>query len=309
MALLRRRRETAPATPGSTFLTPDLAARVRRLEIRTRRLAGTQLAGNYRSIFRGTGIEFAEAREYTPGDDVRRIDWNVTARMGTPWVKEYVEERELNLVCAVDLSASQLVARPATGRLAAAAELTALLGFAAVQNHDRAGLLTFTDRVERFVPPRHGTRHVMRMMRDVFLHDETHRGTNIGAAADYLARVLPRRSVVFVISDWLDTGFAQSLRALARRHDVTALVLIDPIDLALPDLGLVAVESAEDGTRAWLDTSDREVRERYAAAAHDRARHRHELLAIAGVDEVEVRLDADIVDPLAAYFRLRAGRR
>jgi uncharacterized protein (DUF58 family) len=305
----RSRRTTERAEPPATPLTPELAARIKRLEIRTRHLAGAQLAGTYRSIFRGTGIEFAEAREYIPGDDIRLIDWNVTARLGTPWVKEFVEERELNVVCAVDLSASQLVARPRTGRLGAAAELTAVLGFAAVQNHDRAGLLTFTDRIERFVPPRHGTRHVVRLMREVFLHDDTHRGTRITAATDYLARVLPRRSVVFIISDWFDTGFAQSLRALARRHDVVALVLVDPVDLALPDLGIVELQAAEGGARLLVDASDRQVRERYAAAARERTERRHELLAIAGVDEVEIRLDRDVIDPLAAYFRLRAGRR
>jgi uncharacterized protein (DUF58 family) len=310
MPLLRRRRETASVpAPASPLLTPELAARIRRLEIRTRRLAGTRLAGNYRSTFRGTGIEFAEAREYVPGDDVRRIDWNVTARLGAPWVKEYVEERELNVICAVDLSASQLVGRPRSGRIGAAAELTAVLGFAAVQNHDRTGLLTFTDRIERFVPSRHGTRHVLRMMREVFLHDDPHRGTSIGGAAEYLARVLPRRSVVFVISDWFDTGYAQSLRALARRHDVVALVLVDPVDLELPDLGIVELEAAEGGARVLVDSSDRRVRERYAAAARERAARRHELLAVAGVDEVTIRLDADLVEPIAAYFRQRARQR
>ena len=309
MARMPWRHRTRPAEPAPALLTPELAARIKRLEIRTRHLAGTLLAGNYRSIFRGTGIEFAEAREYIPGDDIRRIDWNVTARLGTPWVKEYVEERELNVVCAVDLSASQLVARPRTGRLGAAAELTAVLGFTAVKNHDRAGLLTFTDRVERFVPPRHGTRHVLRMMREVFLHDETHRGTSIAAAADYLARVLPRRSVIFIMSDWFDTGFAQPLRALARRHDVVALVLVDPVDLELPDLGLVELEAAEGGARLLVDSSDRGVRERYAAAARERTARRHDLLTIAGVDEVEIRLGEDVIEPLAAYFRLRAGHR
>ena len=156
-----------------------MSARVRRLEIRTRHVAGAALSGNYRSLFRGAGIEFSEAREYVPGDDVRRIDWNLTARSGTPWVKEFVEERELTVICAVDVSASQRVAQPASGRLGAAGELTALLGFAAVQHHDRAGLLTFSDRVERFVAPRHGSKHVLRIIRDVLMHAEVGGGTRI----------------------------------------------------------------------------------------------------------------------------------
>jgi uncharacterized protein (DUF58 family) len=290
-------------------VSPALMARIRRIEIRTRRLAGTMLAGDYRSIFRGAGIEFAEAREYLPGDDVRRIDWNVTARMGVPWVKEYVEERELSVVCAVDLSASTLVARPASGRLGAAAELVAVLGFAAALNHDRSGLLTFGGAIERFVPPRRGTKHVLRMVRDVLLHPEPRPGSDIAGAADYLQRVLPRRSAVFVISDWFADGWVESLRALSRRHEVAAVVLVDPVDLELPAMGIVEVEDAETGARVLLDTGDRTVRERYDRAAQRRAQRRRAMLAAAGVDEVEVRLDRDIVDPIVAYFREKARQR
>ncbi|MFN8584125.1 MAG: DUF58 domain-containing protein [Dehalococcoidia bacterium] len=289
--------------------SPELLAQVRRIEIRARRLASTLLMGDYRSVFRGSGIEFAEAREYVVGDDVRLIDWNVTARMGAPWVKEYVEERELSVVCAVDVSASQLVARSPAGRLGAAAELCALLSFAAVFHHDRAGLLTFTDRVERFVAPAHGSRHVLRIVREVLHHQPTRPGTSISAAADYLARVLPRRSIVVLISDFYDRGYEQSLRTLARRHEVLALTLTDPLDLELPDLGLVEVEDAERGERMLIDTSDRGLRRRYSEAAQARVRERRAALASAGVDEVPLHLDQDLVRPLVAYFRGKAARR
>ncbi|MEZ4553518.1 MAG: DUF58 domain-containing protein [Dehalococcoidia bacterium] len=289
--------------------SPELLAQVRRIEIRARRLASTLLTGDYRSVFRGSGIEFAEAREYVVGDDVRMIDWNVTARMGAPWVKEYVEERELSVVCAVDVSGSQLVARAPSGRLGAAAELSALLSFAAIFHHDRAGLLTFTDRIERFVAPAHGSRHVLRMVREVLHHQPVRAGTSIAAAADYLARVLPRRSIVVLISDFYDQGYEQSLRTLARRHEVLALTLTDPLDLELPDLGIVEVEDAERGGRLLVDTSDRAVRRRYAEAALARVRVRRQALASAGVDEVAIRLDQDLVHPLVAYFRGRAARR
>lgn len=294
----------APETPD-----PELLAQVRRIEIRARRLASTLRTGDYRSVFRGAGIEFADAREYVPGDDVRQIDWNVTARLGTPWVKEYVEERELAVVSAVDLSASQLVARSPAGRLGVAAELCALLSFAAVTHHDRAGLLTFTDRVERFVAPAHGSRHVLRLVREVLHHEPTRPGTSIAAATEYLARVLSRRSIVVLISDFYDTGYEQSLRTLARRHQVLALTLTDPLDLELPDIGMVEVEDAERGGRLLLDTSDRGLRRRYAAAAQERLRERRIALASAGVDEVPIRLDQDIVRPLVAYFRAKAARR
>ena len=294
---------------AAAVLPPELVAHIRRIEIRARRLASTLIAGDYRSVFRGAGIEFAEAREYVPGDDVRLIDWNVTARMGTPWVKQYTEERELNVVCAIDLSASQLVARPTSGRLGMAAEICALLSFAAAYNNDRIGLLTFSDRVDRFVPPARGTRHVLRLVREVLFHPPPRPATDIAAATDYLARVLRRRSVVFLISDFFDRGYEQSLRTLARRHDVVALTLIDALDLQLPDLGLLEVEDSERGDRLLVDSSDPGVRRRYAQAARERAEARRAALISSAVDEVEIRIDEGYLEPLVTYFRRRAARR
>ncbi len=313
--MIRWRRRAEPAVlderpdEGDVGLSIADREQIRRIEIRTRRLASAVLGGDYRSVFRGTGIEFAEAREYTPGDDVRFIDWNVTARMGVPWVKEFVEERELSIVCAVDISDSLLVAHRADGRVGAAAELTALLGFAAADNHDRVGMVTFGGEVERFVPPKHGLNHVLRLVRDVIRHPPPAPGTRIAAACDYLSRALQRRSVVFVISDFFDAGYVDSLRTLARRHDVIALVLVDPADLELPDLGIVRFAGAEGERPQILDTGSAELRRRYAESAAERAAKRHRLLATAGVDEVEIRLDEDLVTPIARYFRLRAMRR
>lgn len=298
-----------PARDAGAPTEAELLAQVRRLEIHARRLASTTLAGDYRSIFRGSGIEFAEAREYTPGDDVRLIDWNVTARLGVPWVKQFVEEREAPVICAVDVSASQRVTRSPHGRIAAAAELTALLSFAAAYQHDRTGLLTFTDRIERFVPPARGTKHVLRVVREVLHGRQEGTGTSLAAACDYLSRVLRRRSIVFLISDFVDRDYEQSLRTLARRNDVIALPLLDPRDRLLPDLGIVEFEDAESSARVLVDTGDAAFRARYVAAAEERARTRSRILAAAGVDEVPIRLDADVVAPLTAYFRLRASRR
>ena len=303
---------TPLATPDThddvLALSTEALARVRAIEIRARRRAASMTAGTYRSIFRGAGIEFAEAREYVPGDDARRIDWNVTARMGTPWVKEYVEERELTVVCAVDASASALAARPARGRFEAAAEAVALLGFSATFNHDRAGLLLFDEGVRSFVPPRRGVRHVTRLVGDVLRAQQAApgRSTDIGAAADYLGRVLRRRSTVFLISDFIASGYEEALRGLARRHEVIAITLVDPLDVALPDVGMVEVVDAERGARVLLDSSSARVREAYAAAAAERATRRRRSLAVAGVDEIEVRLDRDVTTPLVAYVRRRA---
>ncbi len=295
-------------TDEALAFSADALARVRAIQIRARRRAASMTAGNYRSIFRGAGIEFAEAREYVPGDDARRIDWNVTARMGVPWVKEYVEERELTVVCAVDVSASALAARPARGRFEAAAEAVALLGFSAAFNRDRAGLLLFDEDVRAFVPPRRSVHHVTRLVRDVLRAQQSAFGhtTDIGAAAEYLGRVLRRRSTVFLISDFIASGYEESLRGLARRHEVIAVTLVDPLDLALPDVGIIEVVDAERGGRVLLDSSSARVREAYAMAASGRVAARKRSLAAAGVDEIEVHLDRDVTAPLIAYFRRRA---
>ena len=287
----------------------ELAAQVRRIEIRARRLAASSLAGDYRSVFRGSGIEFSEAREYVAGDDIRLIDWNVTARMGTPWVKEYVEERELPVVCAVDVSASQRAAHPALGRLGLAAELTALLALSAAYHNDRSGLLLFSAGIERFVPPRRGTRHALRLVRELAGFEGAPRGSDLAGACDYLVRVLGRRSVVFVITDGFVAGFEASLRALARRHEVIGLTLVDRLDLELPNLGLVELRDAETGARVLVDSGDREARRLFAEAAQRRATTRRDAFRSAGVDEIELALDGDYVRPLLAYFRQRATNR
>ena len=290
------------------MLPAPLLASMRRLELRARRLVATELAGEYRSVFRGFGIEFAEAREYVPGDDVRLIDWNVTARMGSPWVKEYTEERELHVVCAVDISASQLAGRPGQGRRAAAAEVCALLTLSAATSQDRAGLLTFAGAPERFVPPDKGTRHALRIVREVLDHAPPgSEGTSIAAACDYLGRVLRRRSLVFLISDFLDDDYVRALRDLAQRHEVIAVSVVDPLDEALPDAGLVEVAGIEGSGRVLIDSSDAALRERYTAAADERAEARREVLRSAGVDEIEVRTDGDAAEPVMTYFRRRAA--
>ncbi|MEI7925044.1 MAG: DUF58 domain-containing protein [Chloroflexota bacterium] len=300
----------APQSDPALTLSADLLARIHAIEIRTRRLTASLLGGEYRSVFRGAGIEFAEAREYVDGDDVRMIDWNVTARMGTPWVKQFVEERDLSVMCVVDRSASTRVGTPERGRFGAAAELVALLAFAATQNGDRAGLLTFSDAPDVYLKPERGTRHALRLVRDVLAAEPAFgRRTKIADAVDYLGRVLRRRSVVFVISDFLDAGYEEALRGLARRHEVVALVLVDPVDGAIPNMGMVAVADAETGERMWVDTGDARVRERYAEAAAARAEARRRAIASCGVEEITIPISGDVIAPLAAYFRRRAQSR
>ncbi len=243
------------------MLPREVIRQIRRLQLRARRAVEDLLGGEYRSVFKGTGIAFEEVREYQPGDDIRAIDWNVTARIGHPFVKRFIEERELTLLLAVDCSGSNQFGTKLQQKREVAAELAAVLAFSAISNNDRVGLVQFTDRVERFVPPRKGTRHVLRLIRDVLFYQPEHRGTSLREGLDYLNRVLHRRTIVFLLSDFLDEGFEKSFKRTGRRHDLIALRITDPREEELPSVGLLELEDAETGDRLLLDTGSRAVRD------------------------------------------------
>jgi uncharacterized protein (DUF58 family) len=286
----------------------ELLRRVRRLEIRTRRLVEESLAGSYHSVFKGRGMEFAEVREYEPGDDVRTIDWNVSARMGHPFVKKFSEERELTVVLAVDASGSERFGTGPSTKLRVAAEIGALVAFSAIRNNDRVGLLLFTDRVETFVPPRKGREHGLRVLRDLLAFEPQGRGTSIAAALDTLRRAVTKRAVVFLLSDFQDPDFERTLRVVARKHDVVAITVDDPREFTLPDVGLVAVEDPETGTPVLLDTGSARVRAAYAARAQARRLASREALARTGVDVLELSTAEPVERPLVRFFRERARR-
>jgi len=300
--------QMSPAATEQPPIPPELLQKIRRIEIRARRLVANLFLGEYHSVFRGRGLEFSEVREYQPGDDVRSIDWNVTARMGTPYVKKYVEERELTVLLVVDVSASETFGTGAQTKGEVAAEVAALLAFAAVANNDRIGLLTFSDRIEKFVPPRKGSQHVLRIVRELLYARPQGRGTDIAGALAYLTRVARRRSIIFLISDFLDRGFEGALRLAVQRHDLVAISLTDPRELSLPPLGLLELEDAETGQPLLLDTEDRETRRQYALAAAQRREERQQLLRSMGVDEVAIATDRSYVQPLMAFFQARARR-
>ena len=287
----------------------DLLARVRRIEIRARRLVTSTVIGEYRSVFRGRGIEFAEVRRYEPGDDVRSIDWNVTARMNAPYVKTYIEERELTVLLAVDLSASSSFGSTGMSKRDLAAEVAATLAFAAVNSGDRVGLLTFTDRIEEYVPPAGGRTHVLRIVRELLFAKPHGRGTDIAGALAYLARVTRRRAIIFLLSDFFDRGYDAQLRAVAARHEVVAFSLTDRRDASLPDVGLLEVRDAETGARTLLDTSSAAVRASYARRARELRDRRRRTLAAAGIDEVPLTTGASFVAPLLQFFRRREHAR
>lgn len=287
----------------------ELAQKVRLLEIQTRHLVNDVFSGEYTSVFRGRGVEFSDVREYQPGDDVRAIDWNVTARRGTPYIKQFIEERELTVILAVDGSASTRFGSQGALKRERAAEIAAVLGLAANRNNDRAGALLFAEGVERYIPPRKGKSHVLRLVRDILSFDPPARGTDLTAALEFLARVLRRRSVVFLLSDFLDSGYERQLTALAVRHDVVALTVSDRRDRELPEVGLIEVVEPESGTRRWLDTGARKVREAYAEAASRAAAERAAVFQHAGIDTVAIDTLADYVEPLRRFFERRERRR
>ena len=303
-------READPSPERARALpTPEAVRQVRRIHIRTRRLVDGIFAGEYHSVFKGRGMEFADVREYVPGDDVRTIDWNVTARTGHPYVKRFAEERELTVILAVDGSASTRFASQGQLKRERAAEVAAVLGLAASRNNDRAGALLFAEGVERYVPPRKGKTHVLRLVRDILTFDPPARGTDLGGAIRFLSRVLHRRSVIFLLSDFLDEGWERPLTALAIRHDVVALALEDRRDLQLPNVGLVRVVEPESGRERWLDTGSSKVRTAYAEAAARGVEARREAFQRAAVDAVRIDTEADWVEPLRRFFQARERSR
>ncbi len=294
---------------GTDLSQEEMLARVRRIQVRARRLVRMLFLGEYHSVFRGRGIEFSEVREYLPGDEVRTIDWNVTARMGVPYVKKFVEERELAVYLLVDVSASSTFSTTAATKRDLEAELATLLAFAAVANNDKVGLIAFSDRIERYLQPKKGPQHVLRMARELIYIRPGGRGTDLGAAIDLLMHVARRPGVAFILSDFHTTGFEPALRLAAQKHDITANSMTDPRELELPRVGLLALRDPETGAEVLVDTEDRQERERYAATALEAAAARHRLLATLGVDEIVIRTDRSYVEPLMTYFKLRAGRR
>ena len=292
------------------MLPKELIKRIRKLEITTRKVVSDMLAGQYHSVFKGRGMAFSEVRPYQPGDEIRAIDWNVTARMGEPFVKVFTEERELTALVAVDRSASQEAGFAAQAKAEVCAEIVALLIFSALENGDRAGLLLFTDRIERNVPPRKGKKHGLRLISEALAFQPAGRGTDLAAALGHLTTAQRRRAVVFVVSDFLADGYESALAVLSRRHDVVPVVVSDPVEEELPLLrGLWPLLDAESGETVLLDLSDPQTRSAYSLYARERAEKRDRIFRKLSLEAVRVRPGDDYVAPLAALFRARSRRR
>jgi uncharacterized protein (DUF58 family) len=291
------------------MLPREILQQVQRIHLRTRRLVDDVLVGAYHSTFKGRGMEFDEVREYTPGDEVRTIDWNVTARRGQPYVKRYVEERELTVMLLVDLSASGQFGSVRRLKSDIATELCAVLAWSAIRNNDKVGLILFTDHIEMFVPPQKGRRHVLRVIREVLYFQPQRQRTDVGRALEYLHNVSRRRTVSFLVSDFLTSGYDKPLRIAHRRHDIIPITITDRRELSLPRLGFVVLQDLETGAHVLVDTASAAVREAYALRRAAAVEQRRQLFQTLGMDAIEVRTDEPYINPLMRFFRQRERRR
>lgn len=285
--------------------TKEILKKVRQIEIRTNRQVNNLLGGEYHSAFKGRGMEFEEVREYQPGDEIRAIDWNVTARAGAPFVKTYREERELTVITLVDVSPSEHFGSGGQQKNELAAEFSALIAFSAIRNGDKVGLVLFTDRVEKYVPPKKGTKHVLRVIRELLSAEPRSRGTDIAEALRFLARVQRRRTVVFLISDFLASDFERDLSAARSKHDIIAVRTSDPREVQLPDVGLMTLEDAETGEVIVVDSRSRRIRQLFADRAQTERSRQDTLMRSLKVDELEITTGKDYIKELSNFFRLR----
>ena len=290
------------------MIPKEILKKVKQIQIRSSRLVNDVLAGEYVSVFKGRGMEFDEVREYQAGDDIRTIDWNVTARLGHPYIKRYTEERELTIMFLVDLSFSGEFGSMKQFKNEIATEICAVLAFSAVRNNDKVGLILFTDKIEKFVPPKKGKTHVLRVIREVLYFKPENKGTDISIALEYLLKVTKRKTVCFLLSDFITEGFERALRIANKRHDMVAVSITDPRELEIPNVGFVELEDAETGEITLIDTSDRKMMERFNRFNKKNMEDREKLLRGMGVDLVDVRTDSPYVEPIMKFFRAREKR-
>ena len=286
----------------------EILKKIRRLELRTRRLVSSTFAGQYHSVFKGRGMNFEEVREYAPGDEIRSIDWNVTARMNTPYVKKFTEEREMTVMLVVDVSASGTFGSVNLSKRELAAEVASILAFSAINNNDKVGLLLFSDDVELFIPPKKGRLHTLRLIREMLYFEPKGRGTNLAGALDYVNRVISRRAVVFMISDFIAPNFEKALTVASRRHDVVAMPVSDPGESKLPDVGIITLEDAETGEQIDINTGSRAVRRGLADLEETRRKAMNKLFRSSRVDTVPLSTTEDYLLALRVFFAQRERR-
>lgn len=291
------------------MIPAELISKIRQIQIYTSRMVDASFAGQYESVFKGRGMQFDEVREYTPGDDIRAIDWNVTARTGKPYIKRYVEEREMTVIFAVDLSASGDFGTVNKAKNELAAEFCAVMAFAAAKNNDKVGLLIFSDRIELYIPPKKGMSHMLRLIRELLYFKMPKRKTNINEAMDYLARVIRKKATVFLVSDFIETNFKKSLSLLNKRHDVIAVSVRDPAEIALPNIGLIEFTDAETGELILVDTRNKKFRKQYNDSTTKQANELRNLLKSINIDSINISTDKPYIQDLVRFFHMRHNRR
>lgn len=290
------------------MLPPEIIRKIRKIEIRSRKLSTDVFVGRYKSVFKGKGMEFLEVREYYPGDDVRNIDWNVTARMGNPYVKKFADERELTLFILLDLSNSNTFGTRGKIKREIATEICGVLAFASLRNNDKVGAITFTDRVEAYIPPAKGLTHVLRVVRDLLYSKPVGKGTIMDVAFEYLNNTTVKRCILFIVSDFLTEDFQRQLKVINKRHDVIAIRILDPLDVELPKVGLIELEDAESGESVLMDTSSIDLRENFNNSRKEQIDEITRFFLTNSIDYIDIRTDISYVEPLMRFFAQRARR-
>ncbi|MDE1888784.1 MAG: DUF58 domain-containing protein [Planctomycetota bacterium] len=290
------------------MISKDILKKIQQVEIHTRRLVNEAFVGEYHSVFKGRGMEFEEVREYQPGDEIRTIDWNVTARMGRPFIKRYVEERELTVMLLVDVSASGNFGSIKQLKNEVAIEICSLLAFSAIKNNDKVGLIMFTDKIEKFIPPKKGPKHVLRVIRELLCAEPTGKGTNISVALEYLNKISSRCTISFVVSDFIANDYAHALRIANKRHDMIAITMVDPREQELPNVGFVELRDAESGEISLVDTANAQTRREFSVVNLRQVHERSKLFRSMGVDEIIINTGKHYIEPIVRFFRVREKR-
>jgi len=304
---------TAQAFEGDVELSPEektreILRKVKQIEVSTRSVVNEVFSGEYHSVFKGRGMEFSEVREYQPGDDVRTIDWNVSARTGHPFVKVFEEERELTVMLMVDVSSSGNFGTAEQFKREIAGELSAVLAFSAIKNNDKVGLMIFSDKIEKFIPPRKGKKHVLRVIREILFYKPQDSSTDLNIALEYLSRIIKRKSTVFLISDFLTENFEKALHVANRKHDIIAISITDPREVSLPDVGLIDLVDAESGEAITIDTGSAQIRNDFYQSAFGHQEELKSLFRSIGMDHIDILTDRSYVEPITRFFRMRSKR-
>ncbi|HHS50201.1 MAG TPA: DUF58 domain-containing protein [candidate division Zixibacteria bacterium] len=290
------------------MIPKEIFRKIRRLDIRTNKVVKDIFSGKYHSVFKGRGMEFTEVREYVVGDDIRNIDWNVTARTGEPYVKIFEEERELTVMLMVDVSSSGEFGTATSMKRDIALEICALLAFSAIDNNDLVGLIMFTDKIERCIMPKKGKRHVLRILRELLYFKPEDTQTDLALPLDYLNKITKRSAIAFMISDFIGEGYEKAMAVTAKKHDLVPIVITDPRELEMPGIGLVEMEDAETGTTVLIDTSDPQLRSKFGLNVSEAQLKREKVFKSIGVDKIDIRIDKPYIDELIAFFKKRAAR-